>query len=222
MGQILREIMSNIVFFFFFKERDFSFMIFVWLCSLFSVKFPDGRIRLYCKGADTVIYERLSTNTQHRQTTQEALDVGSWRSFFLQPCLTCLYKVLGSEFSCCSRSLPTIRCGRCACVTKTSVQMSTRPGPGNTKRPSWSWATEKLPWTACMKRWRRTWWWEEKAAALLMETMELLLNKKLKNIKHLNLAHWSNRYRGQASGWSSRNHRHTGQGWHQDLGPDWR
>ncbi|XP_076020079.1 phospholipid-transporting ATPase IC [Genypterus blacodes] len=38
------------------------------------LKFPDGRIRLYCKGADTVIYERLSPNSQHKETTQTALD----------------------------------------------------------------------------------------------------------------------------------------------------
>lgn len=40
-----------------------------------SVKFPDGRIRLYCKGADTVIYERLSPNSRHKESTQTALDV---------------------------------------------------------------------------------------------------------------------------------------------------
>ncbi|CAJ1071117.1 phospholipid-transporting ATPase IC [Xyrichtys novacula] len=39
------------------------------------LKFPDGRIRLYCKGADTVIYERLSPDSRHRETTQAALDI---------------------------------------------------------------------------------------------------------------------------------------------------
>uniref|UniRef100_A0AAQ5ZKA6 Phospholipid-transporting ATPase n=1 Tax=Amphiprion ocellaris TaxID=80972 RepID=A0AAQ5ZKA6_AMPOC len=39
------------------------------------LKFPDGRIRLYCKGADTVIYERLAPNSRHKETTQTALDV---------------------------------------------------------------------------------------------------------------------------------------------------
>uniref|UniRef100_A0A8B9HPB2 Phospholipid-transporting ATPase n=1 Tax=Astyanax mexicanus TaxID=7994 RepID=A0A8B9HPB2_ASTMX len=38
------------------------------------LKCPDGRIRLYCKGADTVIYQRLSPNSKHKETTQEALD----------------------------------------------------------------------------------------------------------------------------------------------------
>ncbi|XP_044189707.1 phospholipid-transporting ATPase IC [Thunnus albacares] len=38
------------------------------------LRFPDGRIRLYCKGADTVIYERLSPNSRHKDTTQTALD----------------------------------------------------------------------------------------------------------------------------------------------------
>ncbi len=41
------------------------------------VRFPDGRIRLYCKGADTVIYERLDANSKNKETTQEALDVST-------------------------------------------------------------------------------------------------------------------------------------------------
>ncbi|KAM3874536.1 phospholipid-transporting ATPase IC [Diretmus argenteus] len=39
------------------------------------LRFPDGRIRLYCKGADTVIYERLSPNSRYKETTQTSLDV---------------------------------------------------------------------------------------------------------------------------------------------------
>ena len=39
------------------------------------MRFPDGRIRLYCKGADTVIYERLSPHSLHKETTQTSLDV---------------------------------------------------------------------------------------------------------------------------------------------------
>lgn len=39
------------------------------------LRMPDGRIRLYCKGADTVIYERLSPNSKHKETTQTALDI---------------------------------------------------------------------------------------------------------------------------------------------------
>lgn len=38
------------------------------------LRFPDGRIRLYCKGADTVIYERLSAESRHKESTQTALD----------------------------------------------------------------------------------------------------------------------------------------------------
>ncbi|XP_066103664.1 phospholipid-transporting ATPase IC isoform X2 [Saccopteryx bilineata] len=39
------------------------------------VKTPEGRIRLYCKGADTVIYERLHPTNPTKQETQDALDV---------------------------------------------------------------------------------------------------------------------------------------------------
>uniref|UniRef100_A0A672NJ36 Phospholipid-transporting ATPase n=1 Tax=Sinocyclocheilus grahami TaxID=75366 RepID=A0A672NJ36_SINGR len=39
------------------------------------LRFPDGKIRLYCKGgADTVIYQRLDANSKDKETTQEALD----------------------------------------------------------------------------------------------------------------------------------------------------
>ncbi|XP_062868152.1 phospholipid-transporting ATPase IC [Trichomycterus rosablanca] len=39
------------------------------------LRFPDGRIRLYCKGADTVIYQRLSPDSPHTEITQDALNI---------------------------------------------------------------------------------------------------------------------------------------------------
>lgn len=39
------------------------------------VRTPEGSIKLYCKGADTVIYERLNRMNPSRQETQDALDV---------------------------------------------------------------------------------------------------------------------------------------------------
>ncbi|XP_059398212.1 phospholipid-transporting ATPase IC-like [Carassius carassius] len=39
------------------------------------LRFPDGKIRLYCKGADTVIYQRLDPNSKNKETTQESLDI---------------------------------------------------------------------------------------------------------------------------------------------------
>uniref|UniRef100_A0A8C5LWA3 Phospholipid-transporting ATPase n=1 Tax=Leptobrachium leishanense TaxID=445787 RepID=A0A8C5LWA3_9ANUR len=39
------------------------------------VREPDGSIRLYCKGADTVVYERLHPNNPIQEQTQEALDI---------------------------------------------------------------------------------------------------------------------------------------------------
>uniref|UniRef100_A0AAR2LXR5 Phospholipid-transporting ATPase n=1 Tax=Pygocentrus nattereri TaxID=42514 RepID=A0AAR2LXR5_PYGNA len=47
------------------------------------LRFPDGRIRLYCKGADTVIYQRLNPSSKHKETTQHALDVGTLRTLCL-------------------------------------------------------------------------------------------------------------------------------------------
>ncbi|KAI5612796.1 phospholipid-transporting ATPase IC, partial [Silurus asotus] len=39
------------------------------------LRLPNGRIRLYCKGADTVIYQRLSPASLHTATTEEALNI---------------------------------------------------------------------------------------------------------------------------------------------------
>uniref|UniRef100_A0A8B9XAG0 Phospholipid-transporting ATPase n=1 Tax=Bos mutus grunniens TaxID=30521 RepID=A0A8B9XAG0_BOSMU len=39
------------------------------------VRTPEGNIRLYCKGADTVIYERLHQTSPMKQETQDALDI---------------------------------------------------------------------------------------------------------------------------------------------------
>ncbi|XP_048874577.1 phospholipid-transporting ATPase IC [Brienomyrus brachyistius] len=38
------------------------------------LRFPNGKIRLYCKGADTVIYERLHPSSQNKETTQTSLE----------------------------------------------------------------------------------------------------------------------------------------------------
>ncbi|KAL4682862.1 hypothetical protein H8957_006473 [Semnopithecus entellus] len=39
------------------------------------VRTPEGNIKLYCKGADTVIYERLHRKNPTKQETQDALDI---------------------------------------------------------------------------------------------------------------------------------------------------
>uniref|UniRef100_A0A3B5QCU7 Phospholipid-transporting ATPase n=1 Tax=Xiphophorus maculatus TaxID=8083 RepID=A0A3B5QCU7_XIPMA len=65
------------------------------------LKFPDGRIRLYCKGADTVIYERLSPNTRHKETTQTALDI--FANETLRTLCLCYKDISASEFEAWSR-----------------------------------------------------------------------------------------------------------------------
>lgn len=47
------------------------------------VRTPEGNIKLYCKGADTVIYERLHRMNPTKQETQDALDVSLTSTFFL-------------------------------------------------------------------------------------------------------------------------------------------
>ncbi|MBN3314889.1 AT8B1 ATPase, partial [Atractosteus spatula] len=58
------------------------------------LRFPDGRIRLYCKGADTVMYERLASNSPNTDTTQVALD--SFASETLRTLCLC-YKDISEE-----------------------------------------------------------------------------------------------------------------------------
>lgn len=39
------------------------------------IRTPDGKIKLYCKGADTVIYERLAVDSLYKQETMQHLEV---------------------------------------------------------------------------------------------------------------------------------------------------
>ncbi|KAM9338571.1 phospholipid-transporting ATPase IC [Symphorus nematophorus] len=65
------------------------------------LKFPDGRIRLYCKGADTVIYERLSPNSRHKDTTQTALD--DFANATLRTLCLCYKDISADEYAAWSR-----------------------------------------------------------------------------------------------------------------------
>ncbi|KAL7376349.1 hypothetical protein ABVT39_006202 [Epinephelus coioides] len=65
------------------------------------LKAPDGRIRLLCKGADTVIYERLSPNSRHKETTQTALDV--FANATLRTLCLCYKDISTDEFEAWSR-----------------------------------------------------------------------------------------------------------------------
>ncbi|XP_066469343.1 phospholipid-transporting ATPase IC [Tiliqua scincoides] len=57
---------------------------------------PNGNIRLYCKGADTVIYERLHPNNPKRQDTQEALDI--FANETLRTLCLCYKEISNEEF----------------------------------------------------------------------------------------------------------------------------
>lgn len=50
------------------------------------VRTPEGNIRLYCKGADTVIYERLHQTSPMKQETQDALDVSLTSTLYATDC----------------------------------------------------------------------------------------------------------------------------------------
>ncbi|XP_023386939.1 phospholipid-transporting ATPase IC [Pteropus vampyrus] len=60
------------------------------------VRTPEGNIRLYCKGADTVIYERLHRMNPTKQETQDALDI--FASETLRTLCLCYKEVEEKEF----------------------------------------------------------------------------------------------------------------------------
>ncbi|XP_009080970.1 PREDICTED: phospholipid-transporting ATPase IC, partial [Acanthisitta chloris] len=60
------------------------------------VREPSGIIRLYCKGADTVIYQRLHPRNPKRQATEEALDV--FASETLRTLCLCYRDISQDEF----------------------------------------------------------------------------------------------------------------------------
>ncbi|XP_068190738.1 phospholipid-transporting ATPase IC [Antennarius striatus] len=66
------------------------------------LRFPDGRIRLYCKGADTVIYERLSPNSRHKDTSQKALD--EFANETLRTLCLCYKDISADEYAAWSRT----------------------------------------------------------------------------------------------------------------------
>lgn len=54
------------------------------------VRGPDGKIKLYCKGADTVILERLAPNQPYSESTLIHLEV---RAFLCRPTLLCILSI---------------------------------------------------------------------------------------------------------------------------------
>ncbi|XP_043744731.1 phospholipid-transporting ATPase IC isoform X1 [Cervus elaphus] len=60
------------------------------------VRTPEGNIRLYCKGADIVIYERLHRTNPTKQETQDALDI--FASETLRTLCLCYKEIEEKEF----------------------------------------------------------------------------------------------------------------------------
>jgi len=50
------------------------------------VRGPDGKIKIFTKGADTVILERLSKNQPYTEVTLAHLEVSRLHSSVLRPC----------------------------------------------------------------------------------------------------------------------------------------
>lgn len=43
--------------------------------SVCVVRTTEGELKLYCKGADAVIFKRLAKNSQYKEKTEQALEV---------------------------------------------------------------------------------------------------------------------------------------------------
>ncbi|MGH0144496.1 UNVERIFIED_CONTAM: hypothetical protein FKN15_042481 [Acipenser sinensis] len=61
------------------------------------LKLADGTIRLYCKGADTVIYERLHPESENKEITQTELDI--FANETLRTLCLCYKDISDEEFS---------------------------------------------------------------------------------------------------------------------------
>lgn len=54
-----------------------SLYVALWALCCFPVREPAGGLKLYCKGADIVILERLQRDTPYQERTERALEVES-------------------------------------------------------------------------------------------------------------------------------------------------
>src|SRR5262245_1922133 len=88
------------------------------------VRTPDGKIKLYCKGADTVILERLSKNQPYTEKTLLHLEVSSLPLDF--------YHAL-SDFLIC-RTMRLRGCARCVLPHARSQKRNTVNGRRSTNR----------------------------------------------------------------------------------------
>lgn len=84
------------------KERTYSVLAILDFNSdrkrmSIIVRTPEGKISLYCKGADTVVYERLHQKNPTKQETQDALDI--FASETLRTLCLCYKEIKEKEFA---------------------------------------------------------------------------------------------------------------------------
>lgn len=104
------HVINVVVYIYIHRETNLTFLLL--FLPLLPVRTPEGSIRLYCKGADTVIYERLHPMNPTKQETQDALDV----SLTLPHLLECPFLPSGlslqcnKNFACSQLTLPLLWC----------------------------------------------------------------------------------------------------------------
>src|ERR1700761_9603660 len=109
------------------------------------VRGPDGRIKLYCKGADTVILERLAPSQLYTEKTIAHLEV-----HLVSP--HSLPHTEHTEF----RTTPPKACARFALHTVIYLNQSISSGPQSTIRQPQLSMAEARHWTRQLRSSRRT------------------------------------------------------------------
>lgn len=100
------------------------------------IRSPDGTIKLYTKGADTVILERLSRNQPFTEMTLSHLEVRRSYFFFLS----------GHYLWYCNRIMQRRGCGHFASPIAKFPKQSTRNGLISMTRPQQLSMDAEMPW----------------------------------------------------------------------------
>lgn len=99
------------------------------------VRGPDGKVKLYTKGADTVILERLSKSQPYTEVTLAHLEVGLFLCFHTSP--------LSQRFS---RTTQLRDCGLSVSHTEISPKQNISSGPPFTIKPQQLSMAVEMPW----------------------------------------------------------------------------
>lgn len=121
----------------------------------------DGQLRLYCKGADSVIYERLKPgNEAMHNKTQEHLNVSTF-----------LFLIFFFQIFFFFRNLLVRVCAHCVLLHVIWMKITLIIGNRDIKKLLWLWITERRSWTLFMKK--------LKGICILLVLLQLKINYRM-------------------------------------------